>query len=98
MTAVDTYFLWVFYVRILSICHSLIDSSISGGLIPQHLFQGQKGNNLKRFGPRGTKDHWFNPWQVLFTVFKEIISRESDQAALRPIGFIRSNILPASRQ
>ena len=44
-------------------------------------------NNLKRVGPKGTEDYWVNTLQFC-TVCKEILSRESSQAALRHIDLI----------
>ena len=92
------YILWVFYVRILYICHKFIDSSISGGLIPHHLFYFLQGDNHYRVVPRGTKAHWVNPYQFIFAVWKAIISRELSQGTLSPIRLIPSHFLLAARQ
>ena len=58
------------------------------GLIPSIFFHWLQGNNIKRVGPRGTKAHWVNPSYIFKTGCKEIISRESPQGGLSPIGFI----------
>ena len=63
-------------MRILSICDKLIESSISGGLIHINLFYCLQGNNNKRVVPRGTNDHWVNPYKYILVVWKAIISRE----------------------
>ena len=80
--------LWVFNVRIVSISHKLIESSISGGLISRNLFYCLQGDKHKRFRPRGTNDHWVNPYQFILAVWKAIISKESSQWALSHIGLI----------
>ena len=82
------YILWVFYVIMQSICHNFIDFIISRGLIPRNVFYFLQVNNHKRVGPRGTKYRWFNPYKFIFSVWKEIISRELDQGTLSPIGLI----------
>ena len=87
------YILWVFYVRILSICHKLIGSIISEGLIPRNLFYFLQGNNQKRVGPRGTKAHRVNPYKFILVIWKAIISRELYQGTLSPIGLIPSHFL-----
>ena len=56
------YILWVFYVRILYICHNLIDSSIYGGIIPRNYFYYLQGDDHKIFCPRGTKSQFVNPY------------------------------------
>ena len=61
------------------------------GLIPHSFSYWPQGNHLKRVRPRGTKDHWVNHLQF-FTGCKAIISRDWDQGALRPIGFIPQNL------
>ena len=60
------YTLWVFYVRILSICNNLIYYSISGGLIPLQILNWLQENNHKRVDPRGTKAHWVNPYLFFY--------------------------------
>ena len=82
------YILWVFYVRILSICHKFIESSISGGLIPCNVFYCLQGNNHNRVDPIFTNSHCVNPYQLILAVCKATISRELYQGALRPIGLI----------
>ena len=84
------YILRVFYVRMLSICYIFIDSIISGGLIPCRLFCCLQLNNNKKVVPRITKDRLFNPFKFILAVWKSIISRESAQGTLRPIGLIPS--------
>ena len=85
------YFLWVFYVRILSICHNFIESSISGGLVPHDFSYCLQVNNHKRVGPRVTKAHWFNPCQFIISVWKAIISRESVIGTLCTIELTHGN-------
>ena len=80
------YILWVFYVRILSICHNLNDSSISGGLVPHNLFYYLKVNNHNRVGLRGNNAHWVNPYQFILAVWKAIILIESDIGTPSTIG------------
>ena len=82
------YILWVFYVRMLSICHKFIDPSISGGLIPHICFGCLQVNNIKRVTPKGTKAHWVNPYKFILSVWKAIISRGLDQGTIIPIGLI----------
>ena len=113
------YILWVFYVRMLSICHKFIDSSIYGGSIPHIFLNCLQGNNLKRVVPKGTKYHWVNPYLFILSIWKAIISiessegtskyhwvnpypffsgckaiisRESAQWTLRPIGIVPINL------
>ena len=85
------YILWLFYVSIFSICHKFIDSIISGGLIPSHLFYCLQGNNNKRFVPRVNKAHWVNPYKFILAVCKAIISIELAQGSLSTIGLIPSH-------
>ena len=84
------YTFWVFYVIILSICHKFIDSSIYGGLIPRNFLNCMQGNNHKGVGTRGTNAHWVNPYQFILSIWKTILSRESDQGNLSHIGLIPS--------
>ena len=91
MNPLYIYILWVFYIRILSIFHNSVDPSISGGLIPRNLFYCPQGNNHKRFVPRVTKVHWVNPYQFILSVCNAIISRESSQGTISPIGLIPSH-------
>ena len=77
------YIWWGFYVRMLSICQRFIDSSISGGLIPNNLFYFLQGNNNKRVFPRGTKAHWFNPYRFILSFRKAIISRDFPKCRTR---------------
>ena len=88
----------MFYVRILSIFHNFIDSSIFGGLVFHNLFYYLQGKNHKRVGPRGTEYHWINPYQFILAVWKEIISRESAIGTLITIGLTHGNFLLAARQ
>ena len=85
------YIWWVFYVRMLSICHKFIDSNISGELILCNLFYCLQKNKQMRSGPRGTKAHWINPYEFILSVWKVIISRELAQSTLSTIGFIPSH-------
>ena len=90
MTPVDIYFVGVLCQNF-SICHNLIDSSISGRLISCDFFYCLQGNNHKRVVPSGTKAHWVNPYQFILAFWKEIISWESAQGSLSPIGLITSH-------
>ena len=92
------YILWVFYVRILSIFHNFIDSSIFWGLVFHNLFYYLQGNNHKRVGPRGTKTHWINTYQFILAVWKEIISRESSIGTLITIGLTHGNIFTVCKE
>ena len=58
-------------------CKAIISRYLAQGalrhvvLIPCNIFYCIKGNNLKRFGPRGTKSHWFHPWHFSFFIFNK---------------------------
>ena len=89
MTPGDIYFEGV-SCQNFSICHSFIDSSISGGLAPHNLFYCLQVNNHTRVGPRDTKAHWVNPQQFILAVWKAIIPRDLAIGTLSPIGLIHS--------
>ena len=90
MTPVDIYSVGVLCQNFVYF-HELMDSSISGGLILLNLFYCLKGNYNNIFVPRDTKAYWFNPQQFILAVYKVILSRESTQGALSPIGLIPSH-------
>ena len=92
------YIFWVFYIRILSICHKFIDSNIYERFIPCGLCYCLQGNTHNRVVPRGTKAHLVNPYQFILAVWKAIISREPAQGIPSPIGSIPSIFLLDARQ
>ena len=57
-----------------------------------------QGNNINRDGPSGTKAHWIDTYQFILDVWKEIISRESAQGALSPIGLIPSHFFAGCKE
>ena len=77
---------------------SSFNSSIYVGLINSNVFYCIQGNNHKRFGPRGTKANWVDPYQFILDVWKAIISRELAQGILSLFGLIPSIVLLAARQ
>ena len=60
------------------------------GLIPNNVYYYPHGNHLNSFDPRNIKAHWVHPLKN-FTVCNEMISWESSQGTLMPIGFIPRN-------